>query len=221
MYKLALVLSTVPSTNVFRSALTGAFGSGYFNDFLVCSGFFHERTNKKGAFYASKALHTRSLPDPSKVTVVGAYDPAATEFDDFVKSLATGLKTVTGAAVLVTQRRSHKKYANHWHAKIFIARNAAHHGFAVIGSSNLTRSAFDVSPSNNEADVIIWDDFSPIAKKIATDALTGRQDGAPDAAQRPTIVVSNYDPSDIRNTAPIQMNDRLNALWQDVLAATA
>jgi len=221
MYKLALVLSTVPSNNVFRAALTGAFRSGYFNDFLVCSGFFHERTNSKGPFYASKALHTRTLPDPSTVTVVGAYDPSATEFDDFVKNLASSLGTVAGSPVPIAQRRSLKKYANRWHAKIFIARNATHHGFAVVGSSNLTRNAFDASPSNNEADVVIWDDSNMIAQKVATEALTGRQDGAPDAAPLPNVIVGNYDPNDPRNSAPLQMNDRLSTLWQDVLSATS
>jgi len=175
----------------------------------------------RGPFYASKALHTRTLPDPSTVTVVGAYDPSATEFDDFVKNLASSLGTVAGSPVPIAQRRSLKKYANRWHAKIFIARNATHHGFAVVGSSNLTRNAFDASPSNNEADVVIWDDSNTIAQKVATEALTGRQDGAPDAAPLPNVIVGNYDPNDPRNSAPLQMNDRLSTLWQDVLSATS
>lgn len=87
MYKTALILSTIPSFNVFRAALAGAFKAGHLNHFLVCSGFFHERLNSRGAFYASKAFDGTNLPTGSTVTVVGAYDPAATEFDAFVDAL--------------------------------------------------------------------------------------------------------------------------------------
>ena len=117
MYKTAIILSTIPSVNVFRAAISGAFSSGYLDHFLVCSGFFHERLNTRGPFYASAAFATAKLPAGSTVTVVGAYDPAATEFDDFVNNLRVSLPTATGKSVSVTARRSLKRYANRWHAK--------------------------------------------------------------------------------------------------------
>lgn len=221
MFKLALVLSTIPSTNLFRTALVGAFHSGYLDNFLICSGFFHERVNSKGSFYASDAFVSAKLPDPSEVTVVGAYAPASAEFDEFCSNLSGALKTVKGASVPVSQRRSIKKYANHWHAKIFIAREGTQNRFAVVGSSNLTRSAFDSVASNNEADVLIWDDLHDKTHKLATSTLAGQRDPDQDAMESPTIIVSNYDPDDHRNSAQGYMNDRLQELWQDVLSATS
>lgn len=222
MYKFALILSTVPSINVFRAALIAAFQSGQLDNFLICSGFFHERVNKKGAFFASDAFIGGKLPSSSEVTIVGAYDPAASEFKDFVKKLSSGLKTISGTSVPVHKRRSIVKYKNRWHAKIFIAREGAQHCFAVIGSSNLTRNAFDVAASNNEADVLIWDNSNETAERIASIALSIQRDTPPqDGVGMPTVFISNYDPGDARNTISAPMNDRLQQLWQDVLNATS
>lgn len=209
MYKTAIILSTVPSINVFRAAISGAFSAGYLDHFLICSGFFHERLNRRGPFYASAAFASAKLPAGSTVTVVGAYDPAATEFDDFVDKLRVGLPIASGKSVSVSSRRSLRRYANRWHAKIFIAREGNVHRFAVIGSSNLTRNAFDATASNNEADVIIWDDSHEPTRQIV-DAALNRPDNVPaDAASNPTVIVSTYDPNDARNTAQGTMNSRL------------
>lgn len=221
MFKLALVLSTKPSANIFRTALTSAFHSGHFDHFLVCSGFFHERDNTRGPFFASDAFVGARLPVGSEVTVVGAYDPAASEFDHFVSKLSRGLKTSAGGLVPVYQRRSLRKYANRWHAKVFVARAGAEHRFAVVGSSNLTRSAFDVGPSNNEADVLIWDDSHAPTRQVADVALSDQQGaGVAEDFVRPTVIISNYNPADARNTERAPMNDRLRDLWRDILFAT-
>jgi len=221
MYKTALVLSTIPSFNVFRAVLSGAVNSGYLDHFLICSGFFHQRVNKRGSFYASDAFSGAKLPAGSSVTVVGAYDPAATEFDDFVRRLEAGLLAASGASVAVSKRQSLRRYANHWHAKIFIAREGAAHRLAVVGSSNLTRSAFDATASNNEADVIIWDDSHAPTKQFVDSALARPLDLLADAASNPMVIVSTYDPNDPRNTDHGTMDERLKGLWDDVLAATA
>jgi hypothetical protein len=221
MYKTALILSTIPSFNVFRAALSGAIGSGYLDHFLICSGFFHERVNTRGSFYASDAFASAKLPPGSSVTVVGAYDPAATEFDDFVSKLQSGLPLASGTAVTVSKRRSLRRYANHWHAKIFIAREGNFHRLAVVGSSNLTRSAFDARASNNEADVLIWDDSHAPTRQLVNSALARPPDLLNDAASTPAVIVSTYDPNDSRNTDSGTMDSRLKALWDDVLAATA
>jgi hypothetical protein len=221
MYKTALILSTSPSFNVFRAALVGAMHSGYLDGFLICSGFFHERTTKGGSFFASDAFLGAKLPASSTVTAVGAYDPAATEFDDFVSKLGAGLRTAGGASVVVSKRQSKRRYANRWHAKIFIAREHDIHRIAVVGSSNLTRSAFGTTPSNNEADAIIWDDSHPPTRNLVDSALAGPPDQPPDdAAPSPDVFISNYDPNDPRNTDQKSMNSRLKKLWDDVLAAT-
>lgn len=221
MYKLALTLSTTPSRNLFRSALVTAIHSGYLDNFLVCSGFFHERSNSKGRFYASDAFVSAILPNQSEITVVGAYDPASAEFDDFVNKLSLGLKTTSGAGVTVNQRRSIKKYANRWHAKIFIARQNEVHRFAIIGSSNLTRNAFGTIASNNEADVLIWDDGHSDTQKLATTVLASTSESNSDVQLKmPEVIVFNHDEFDPRNSGNISMDKRLMKIWQDVLLAT-
>lgn len=179
MYKTALVLSTIPSFNVFRSALSGAFNAGHLNHFLICSGFFHERSNSRGPFYASDAFAGARLPAGSTVTVVGAYDPSSSEFDDFVAKLQMKLPALSGGSIAVEKRRSLRRYMNHWHAKIFIAREDNSYRFAVVGSSNLTRSAFDANASNNEADVIIWDDSHAPTRNVVNAALERAPDQQP------------------------------------------
>lgn len=221
MYKIALVISTIPSFNVYRAALKAAFHSGHYDHFLIGSGFFHERINSRGLFYASDAFSGATLPHGSSVTVVGAYDPAAKEFDEFVAKLDAGLNSTGKPAVAVTKRRSLRKYANHWHAKIFIAREATNYRLAVVGSSNLTRSAFDSVASNNEADVLIWDDSHLPTQQIVNAALGRPQDGQTDNVSNPAIFVSNYVPNDPRNSIQGSLNDRLKQLWDDVLLATA
>jgi hypothetical protein len=230
MYKIALILSTKPAINVFRAALTRAFTSGKFDEFLICSGFFHERVYKKkpSCFYASAAFAGATLPAHSSVTVVGAYNPASTEFDDFVTTLRTSLVPSSGPPVKVFQRRSKFPYKNPWHAKIFIARNGNNHRFAIVGSSNLTRSAFDATATNNEADVIIWDDSHSLSREIIDAALATQSDQQNDDVSNPTVIISTYDPNDPLNIEhgdtssklPKTMNDRLKKLWDDVLDAT-
>ena len=204
MYKIALVLSTTPSYNVYRAALEKAFRSGAYDHFLISSGLFHERVNTRGPFHASDAFATAVLPSGSTVTVVGAYDPASTEFDDFVKKIDAGLNAV-GGPVTVTKRRSLRRYANHWHAKIFIAREGQTHRFAVVGSSNLT----------------IWDDSHITTRQLVNAALGRPPDEQIVNASNPSVIVSNYDPTDQRNSAQGSLNDRLQNLWNDVIAATA
>lgn len=220
MYKVALVLSTIPAYNVYRAALERAFHSGAYDHFLICSGFFHERINSRGPFYASDAFSNAVLPADSTVTVVGAYNPTTKEFDDFVKKVDAGLNAA-GGPVVVTKRRSLKQYANHWHAKIFIAREGQTHRFAVIGSSNLTRSAFSLPASNNEADVLLWDDSHSPTRDIVNAALGRPPEGQVENVSNPSVIVSNYDPDDERNSAQNSLNERLQGLWFDVISATA
>jgi hypothetical protein len=220
MYKIALIISTIPSFNVYRTALETAFHSGHYDHFLICSGFFHERINSKGAFYASDAFSGATLPNGGTVTVVGAYEPTATEFDVFVAKLRTGLNSAGKPTINVTQRRSLRKYANHWHAKIFIAREATNNRLALVGSSNLTRSAFNSVASNNEADVLIWDDSHLPTRQIVNAALDFQQTDETNNVSNPAIFVSNYEPNDSRNSIQGSLNDRLSQLWNDVLAAT-
>ena len=221
MHKIALIVSTIPSINVFRTVLEKSFHSGQYNHFLICSGFFHERINSKGAFFASDAFNSATLPLGSSVTVVGAYAPTSQEFNGFIQKLSASLNSAGKPSVTVTQRRSRQQYANHWHAKIFIARHDDAHRLAVVGSSNLTRSAFNLTASNNEADVLIWDDSHPATKKIVDEALfTEQQDDSIDIPSSPIIIVSNYDPNDPRNSIKGPLNDQLRQLWNDVFTAT-
>lgn len=220
MYKFAIVLSTIPSHNLFRQVVQQSFRSGYLTDFLICSGFFHERSNKRGSFFASDAFTGATVPNSSSVTVVGAYEPASKEFDVFCSKLASGVKRKNGSSLPLVQRRAVKKYANKWHSKLYLAKQYRKYRLAVIGSSNLTRSAFSPASSNNESDVIIWDDSHVKTKRLIDEVLLEGRSSAAQGSAGQTILLGNYDPADPRNSHQGQMQNRLDKIWKDVLFAT-
>lgn len=221
MYKIALLVSTISTTNLFRSAVLKAFSAPHHTNFLICSGFFHERTNGRGPFYASKAFAgaRTTFPVGSSITTVGAYNPCCTEYLSFVSSLRGTMKNDRGSPLRVRARYAKRKWHNKWHAKIFIAAEKRVPRFAVIGSSNLTRAAFGPVPTNNESDVIIWDDSHAATRMVADSALAGL-DNLPTREGKPHIFIGNYDPADPRNTASTRMEQRLTELWKDVVTAT-
>ena len=221
MYKIAVIVSTISAVNLFRSAVLQAFAAPHHSNFLICSGFFHERNPQKGPFYASRAFigARTTFPVGSSITIVGAYNPSCTEYADFANALRSNLKNNHGLPLRVRQRYAIRKWQNRWHAKVFIAAEKRIPRFAVVGSSNLTRNAFGTGPVNNETDVIIWDDSHAPTRRAANAALESLGDGTP-AGDRPHIVIANYDHSDPRNSSPLPMNLRLVQLWKDVLAVT-
>lgn len=221
MYKVAIIISTVSARNLFRSAVISAYSAPHLTNFLICSGFFHERTNSKGPFYASDAfLRARtSFPIGSSITTVGAYNPSSVEYDAFVQALRTNLRNSAGRPLRVRQRYAVLKWRKKWHAKIFIAAEKRTPRFAIIGSSNLTRSAFAAIPENNESDVIIWDDAHVPTKVVMNGAIESLQ-ATPEGGGANHIVIANYDPSDHRNSSRLPMEQRLAKLWRDIVSVT-
>lgn len=220
MFKFAVILSARSRVNLFRIALTQAFHSGFLDQFIVSSGFFHERTNKQGSFYASDAFINARLPNSAKVIVVGSYNPSSSEFESFYLQLKNHLMTKNGGVVPVSRRKAKKPWANKWHAKVFLARQQNKYRFAIVGSSNLTRSAFSHGSCNNETDVIIWDSAHASTNKMVEMCLDEVPEEFGPYNDGPNVFIGRYDPLDPLNRANLSMQRRLRMIWEDILQAT-
>ncbi len=226
MFKIAAILRTSQSPNVFRRAILSAFSGGIGNEYLLCSGFFQEKKYKVSSYYASDSFLANVPANPCKVTIttVGIYDPHAwgSQYDDFVAKLSS-IKCSCGSLLSVKKRK--RKGSNKWHAKVFIAKANGQPRLAIIGSSNITKNAFDEKKGwNRECDVIIWNSADAQANSLIREAISGEgvqpsQATAPEG-QAPEAFVSSYDSEDPLNSRRGSIQSRLEVLWQDVIDAS-
>lgn len=201
MANIAIILRTEVAVNRFQQAIVSAIAFPSFDKALLCSGFFQE--GGKGKYYASDTL-VRGLvrPTPMELTAIGTYSPLwLGPFHDFV----SGVCSKASPHYLNIKKRK----ANRWHAKVFIAWESGAPAFAVIGSSNITRPAFDKSsPFNFECDVIIWNTSCAGAVAFAE-----RQFGNVKADDG--IIFANYEENG-RN-GPLSVSDRLAFLAAQII----
>lgn len=136
--------------NHFREWLIKALNYPNADMAVICSGFFQE--NFKGSKFALTSDRRFMQATQNKcIVTVGIHNnmwlPA---YRDFRRNF---LKNNPGLYALISKRLK-------WHAKVFLLFSNGRPCFAIIGSSNMTSSAFG-SPSfvknyNYEADVVIW-----------------------------------------------------------------
>jgi hypothetical protein len=224
MFKIATILRKKQAPNIYRSTLLGAFSTGVGDDFLLCSGFFQEKKYKVTSYYASQSFihNAPALPCAVNLTTVGVYDKKVwgAQYDDFAKALAT-IKCHCGKPLSVTKRKP--KTANKWHAKIFIARKNGVPQLAIIGSSNITKNAFDEKKGwNRECDTVIWRVDNPAADAVVRSSVSSPDTGEAirNDEMRHEVIVSIYDGEDPMNSGHGPMDNRLNQLWDDVIGET-
>lgn len=226
MFKIAVILRKSQSPNVFRRAILSAFSGGIGDEYLLCSGFFQEKKYKVNSYYASDSFLANVPPMPCKTTVttVGIYDPHAwgAQYNDFVAKLSS-VKCSCGKHLSVKQRK--RKGNNKWHAKVFIAKNNGQPRLAIVGSSNITKNAFDEKKGwNRECDVLIWNSSDAQINKLVRSAIAGETDqpeqGATQDGQPPEVFISSYDADDLLNSRHGSIQSRLELLWQDVIDAS-
>ncbi|KRA33630.1 hypothetical protein ASD68_11775 [Rhodanobacter sp. Root627] len=226
MFKIAAILRKSQSPNVFRRAILSAFSGGIGDEYLICSGFFQEKKYKVNSYYASDSFIANVPPKPCKATVttVGIYDPHTwgSQYNDFVAKLSS-IKCSCGNHLSVKQRK--RKGSNKWHAKVFVAKSNGQPRLAIVGSSNITKNAFDEKKGwNRECDVLIWNSSDAQVDALVRAAISGGGDqpglGAAQDGQAPEVFISSYDAEDPLNFRRGSIQSRLELLWQDVIDAS-
>jgi phosphatidylserine/phosphatidylglycerophosphate/cardiolipin synthase-like enzyme len=199
----AILLRKTHAINRFRKIILNAINDDNFDEFVICSGFFQENAHYK----ASSSFNlTRSTP--CSITTVGVYNWLwKSQYDTFVTELSKKT-TATGIGISVVGLRIPRF---HWHAKIFIAKKQGQATLGIIGSSNITKRAFDIDKTfNHECDVVLWLDTDVNASAAARGALEGLENPA-------EIIIAKYDPGDPLNSG-LTLPHRLLDLEKEIRA---
>ncbi|MGO6966648.1 phospholipase D-like domain-containing protein [Rhizobium leguminosarum] len=195
MNRIAIFLRKELTINRFSDAVLGALNCADVDRALVCSGFFQEDTNPARALYSvsdRKYDLVARAKAPITLDFVGYYGWQRQAYADFI----TGVKTKNrrrGVAV-----NAYRVKGDKWHAKICIAKNGNTPIFAAIGSSNMTRRAFDnIKNFNYECDVIMWEEKNTSINSIVEGIISDSAD------EFPSVVVAKYDKKHPANRVPL------------------
>lgn len=200
---IAVVLRNSIQVNLFADVLLSAVRLEGITEILLCSGFFQEGRGKFSAS-AHRDLARAMTESEAEVITVGVHNGGwRHDYESFVNALRA-----EGASV-----DSRRMSSYHWHAKVAIVSDGEGPLAGIIGSSNMTRSAFgDSAPFNFEADVVLW---SVRAEARGFDVL-----GETEAANRDVrydLIRANYSPSE---NFGLSEADRLAELRAQILGAT-
>jgi hypothetical protein len=135
--------------NIFRDLIIATLSSKLGDEAVIGSGFFQEEYRTQNSYRLSREYNFLNAMKGVTVTTVGVYSSMwRNSYLKFVEVMRNnGIKTdaryVSG---------------NKWHAKIYLLLKNKTPEFGIIGSSNMTRSAFGIQGSfNYECDVALWD----------------------------------------------------------------
>lgn len=102
-----------------------------------------------------------------------------------------------------------------WHAKVFVAKDSnGSPVLATIGSSNITRRAFDTLKNfNYECDVVFWDETnSEIYSLVESIILSERNESQDDMS----VVVTKYNPEYLGNNQRT-LEEKIKNLESEIL----
>lgn len=197
--KVAIFLRKQAASNRFRDIILDTLSDLSIDSAVLCSGFFQE----DHVFSASKDFNFswRCPNHPLELTFVGIHNSRwKPQYDRFIGTI----KKNNGNNCIKIRQKTAGSYK--WHAKIFIAASCNAPKLAIIGSSNITRPAFDLTyPFNFECDVLLWDPSSNINRPLET--LFKKSE------DRHELIITRYNKNDNGGLGIIQ---RLNKLWDEV-----
>lgn len=192
---LIIILRRNTRPNYFRNIIEQLLNSKIGDEAIIGSGFFQEDLK----FSASKTTNLANLlyQNNIKVTVIGVYNNYwQSAFNKFVTELIINKVQVNNVI------RKHR-----WHAKVFILKKKNIPIVGIIGSSNMTRAAFDYSaPFNYEADVVMWIGGNLVSKTIKKVTQGKEQDNL-------GIIIAKYNKADNEG---ITIKQRLIQLINDI-----
>ncbi len=206
MKRVAIFLRKNLAENKFRDVILSALRSDEIDSALLSSGFFQE-----DASYSVSNLFRISphrLCKPLALTIVGLYSYSDkkkyTTFINNIKAYNCSLCFQLTSKVMSGMR---------WHAKVFIAKKDGNPAIAIIGSSNITRRAFDTLTNfNYECDVVFWDETNTIINQIINNIIS-EGDNTDNSS---SIIVTNYDDGHPANRQPL--TNRLLQLESEILS---
>lgn len=199
---LAIILRNQLPINRFRDLLIGSIKTGAGDNALLCSGFFQEKFRGSG-YQASLEQDFGREVAKSKIELntVGIHNVAWKQsYRDFKDSMKS-----SGANI-----NCYYKNGLRWHAKVFILSNKENPIFGIIGSSNITRTAFgSIRDFNYECDVILWPDDCEEIDGWFNDQIAGNNFPY-------EVIRAPYVP-DMNNGITVQ--ERLNTLKNEILGS--
>ena len=193
---IAIYLRRAVGINRFRDLIIDSLDSNLGTSAILCSGFFQQRNSYRAASeprFAAAAAKLKNLK------TLGIYNQLwLADYKRFVRALRRAHVNVNGFRI-----RSWR-----WHAKVYVLSNSTKPILAVIGSSNITRSAFSTSsPFNWECDVAIW------SNKPKRTAQRIRRLAIGDARIGHDLIIADYNP---KQNNGLTIDDRLAQLISEL-----
>jgi len=196
---IALTLRNEDRLSYFKELMLGLLDLKIGNKVLICSGYFQEdyTTSKFGTnYYASKEpnLNGRTILDCidssyNEVVLVGsrAFNNGR-DWDNSYEKFVCELRRNYGAIPKIS---AHKNLGGHWHAKVFILLKDEKPVAGIIGSSNMTKSAYASGKDpyfSIEADTML---FIP---EIQNDTTKIVEELRVEENRESSIIIADYDP---------------------------
>jgi hypothetical protein len=202
MHRVAIFLRNTGSVNKFRRAILNTLRVNSVDEALICSGFFQD-DGKYSAGDDFDLISHRSC-SPLKVTTLGLYSYS---WKHQYSTFFAKLKAANACGCFIAAQKRIPSMG--WHAKVFIAKQAATPVVGIIGSSNITRRAFaELTDFNYECDVVIWEEGIPEIEGAINGAIG-------DVGDISDVIVTNYDESHRANKRSLR--ERLTALEAEIL----
>ncbi|BAK86028.1 phospholipase D-like domain-containing protein [Komagataeibacter medellinensis] len=204
MKKIAIFLRKELRVNRFSAAVRGALNSPSINNVIICSGFFQEDASYSVSRAKFNLRGRLTSSSPLNLEIFGYYHRQRSAF---LRFLGNVVRINRGSPALGVS--GYRIPGDKWHAKISIAKINNIPVFASIGSSNITRRAFDnVRNFNYECDVIFWDETVSEIDNIMNEII------GEEAYLFPSVIVANYDEKNPVNATPLP--DRILELEREI-----
>lgn len=202
MDNIAFFLRNKLSENRFSDSVLAALNTPSVDSALLCSGFFQEDSSYSVS--AKKFSSISRCSNKLDLTAVGYYKRGKPSYTAFSKGIAAH------CCKACINHKPLRLPGDKWHAKIFIGKTQGEPVIAAIGSSNLTRRAFDTKKNfNYECDVLFWDGSNPLISS-AISTILGE---IPDETM--SIVVAKVDDHHPVNRVPV--SEKLKELEKEIL----
>ena len=201
MNSIAFFLRNELAENKFSSSVIAALNTPEIDSAILCSGFFQEDLSYSVS--AAKISKISRCRHPLELTTVGYYKGGKASYAAFIAGVATH------CCPSFVKHTPLRLPGDKWHAKVFIGKSQGKPVIAAIGSSNLTRRAFDTFKNfNYECDVLFWDENNLAVSKAVAQALGE----APD--ERMSVIVARVDETHPINR--VSVSDKLKQLEKEI-----